>query len=241
MLVYYSVKYLLQKKGFKANRILDIGCGNGSTTHLLSSLLNPSQAIGLDLTTKQIQTASTTYRQQSKLNYLVADAESLPICENSIDLITNIESAHLYQDIEAFLLDSMRCLSPGGYFAFVDLIIPKKRQDKLINTLIKKNKNIQVVLKEDITKPVTNAVYERVVTNEKSFFVNILQTFNHDYEHTLKELPYHVINYGGSLLSRRDLKKLSPSLYQGVLEALKTSQITTGWRRRYVYYLLQKN
>ncbi len=240
VLVYYCVRHLLLNLRYTPRQLLDIGCGNGSTTHLLHALLKPNAALGIDLTTKQIQIATEFYGQTENLSFAVGDAEKIPIKNHSIDLITNIESSHLYPNPKTFFSNVYHTLSPGGYFALVDLVNPKKRQDKVLDYIIKKHDDLKLVIKKDITKLVAKSIYSRIIENEKTFFVNILKTFHHDYEHTLKELPYHVINYGGAFLKRRELKQLSPPLYKGVLEAFKNTQIAIGRGRKYVHYLIQK-
>lgn len=57
----------------------------------------------------------------------------MPFSENTIDIILNVESSHLYNDINRFLKEVMRVLKPGGYLCWADLRENKKvRKERLI-------------------------------------------------------------------------------------------------------------
>lgn len=57
----------------------------------------------------------------SHIRLMEGRAERLPIRDASVDILLNVESSHLYADMDAFLREVFRVLKPGGYFCWADL------------------------------------------------------------------------------------------------------------------------
>lgn len=59
---------------------------------------------------------------QNKINEIVQGiATNLPFTSRSYDIVLNVESSHLYSDMNKFLEEVCRVLKPGGYFCWSDL------------------------------------------------------------------------------------------------------------------------
>jgi len=114
-LLYYLIKPLITKQFFN-KRLLDIGCGNGVGLKLSTKLLNTQYALGIDLMELSIRNATQYYHQTNRINYIQADSEHLPLDNESFDIITNLESSHLYPRIEDFFSEVERVLAPKGFF-----------------------------------------------------------------------------------------------------------------------------
>ncbi len=102
---------LLQQAGFTKNhpkKILDLGCGTGST---LASLKDWGWAVGLDNSPLAL-----AYSRQRGVGPLVeASAQELPFKEGSFDLIVGLDILeHLEDDLQA-LREIFRTLKPSGY------------------------------------------------------------------------------------------------------------------------------
>lgn len=102
---------LLQHEGFTKNhpkKILDLGCGTGST---LVKLKDWGWAVGMD-----ISSLALAYCQQHEVGPLVeAAAQEIPFHEGSFDLILALDILeHLDDDLGA-LQEIFRALKPGGY------------------------------------------------------------------------------------------------------------------------------
>lgn len=98
--------------------VVDLGCGTGYFTPKLSGKHN--QVLGVDLSEGMI-----TYAREHRsddITWMVGDAESLPLADNSIDLIFStlaIQWCSSYQDLFAELF---RVLKPRGHVAFSTLL-----------------------------------------------------------------------------------------------------------------------
>lgn len=105
---YLEFRYLSESK-----TVLDIACGEGYGTDLLSSIA--CKAIGIDLSVKNINHAKKKYAcGKSNLEYIIADACNLPLEPNSAEVIYSFETIEHLENIPAFLLGFSRVISDNG-------------------------------------------------------------------------------------------------------------------------------
>jgi SAM-dependent methyltransferase len=100
----------------RSQRIMDFGCGTGSTSALLLELLNPKLVVGVDSSPKSLEIAQNTYGGKQI---------SFTLTENwrpneDIDLIyCNGVFHHIPPNDRAVALGCLwRSIRPGGFFAF---------------------------------------------------------------------------------------------------------------------------
>jgi malonyl-CoA O-methyltransferase len=91
--------------------VLDLGSGTGFFTRQLAARYCESQIIGLDLAQGMLQYAAA---QQAGINWLCADAEVLPLADNSVDLIFSSLAIQWCNDLPQLLSELARVLKPGG-------------------------------------------------------------------------------------------------------------------------------
>lgn len=95
-----------------ARLAVDVGCGNGQLTRLLSA--HYETVVGLDPSADQLSHAS----QDDRITYLRAPAEHLPLDPHSADLITAAQAAHWF-NLPAFYQEVRRVGVPGGVLALI--------------------------------------------------------------------------------------------------------------------------
>jgi ArsR family transcriptional regulator len=100
-------------------RIADIGCGNGRLSALLASSGN--DVIGVDNAEEQIKLARELYQGREGLSFTVADSESLPFPDESMDVAIFSHSLHHMPSPERSLTEVARTLVVGGRIILVDL------------------------------------------------------------------------------------------------------------------------
>jgi len=91
----------------RATRVVDVGCGNGA----LFEAIGPARALGIDSCKEGL---SLTSRRFSTVPLVAGDAEHLPLCDESLEVIT---LQHVVEHIPRFdkaCTQWRRVLKPGG-------------------------------------------------------------------------------------------------------------------------------
>ncbi len=103
-------------------RILDVGCGTGRLTKELSTRYPKAELIGLDIAHGMLQQArgkpGLFSRWRNKRRFVCADAESLPLTNNSVDMIFSNVTIQWVQDLDRTLAEFQRVLKPEGLLMF---------------------------------------------------------------------------------------------------------------------------
>ena len=99
--------------------LLDVGCGRGGGVDTLNKHFNFSSVDACDVTPENIEFCNRFY--DDSLTFKLLNAERLDYSDNSFDIVTNVESAHSYDNFSKFLSEIKRVLKPNGLFLFTDL------------------------------------------------------------------------------------------------------------------------
>lgn len=118
------------------NKILDIGCGTGVVTQLISKQLSSEKdgmAIGIDAAGKMIEGA-VKKRESDTCSFKVAAAEKLPFENKSFDsVVSTLFFHHIQLDLkEKAFAEAFRVLKPGGKLVVSDMHIPETIMGSLI-------------------------------------------------------------------------------------------------------------
>lgn len=103
-----------------AGRVLDLACGLGATTNYLTRYYRPSDVVGVNLSTRQLdhcreQLPACTFHQM--------DAAALDFPDGSFDRILCVEAAFHFQTRADFLREAYRVLRPGGWITVSDILV----------------------------------------------------------------------------------------------------------------------
>jgi len=115
-LYHRAVQYI----NLQGKDIAEIGCGQGAGAMFLLQHSQPRSYIGLDLSEKAIAFCQR-HHQAANVQWIQGSADKLPIPDESVDVVINIESSHVYPSMQGFLSEVRRILRPNGYMAFADL------------------------------------------------------------------------------------------------------------------------
>lgn len=94
---------------------LDIGCGTGYFCERLQQRWPRARGTGLDLAAGMLNVAR---KRCPELDYICADAEALPLQNNSQDLIFSSLALQWCADFAQVLGEAQRVLKPGGLLLF---------------------------------------------------------------------------------------------------------------------------
>ena len=134
--------------------IMEVGCGRGGGGAFILTYKNPRSFTGIDLSEAAI-TWCKQHIQSNNSNWIQGLADALPVADESMDVVINVESSHCYPSMDSFLSEVKRSLKPGGYLAFCDL-----RRLSLIDGLktAMAKSGLDIIKHHEITPQVLNAL-----------------------------------------------------------------------------------
>ncbi|XP_054715792.1 putative methyltransferase DDB_G0268948 [Uloborus diversus] len=112
-LVDIVLNYVGEKFPMPFENAVDVGCGPGQSTIVLSPFFR--SVLGCDVSKAQIHEANVA-RKASNIDYKISRAESLPVPDESVQLLTASTCFH-WLDAIAFFKEAKRVLVPGGTLA----------------------------------------------------------------------------------------------------------------------------
>lgn len=146
--------YLAAKTEIKGKNVLEVGSGRGGGARYVSGSFKPASYTGMDIAQSAVDLANRIHTLPN-LRFIQGSAENIPLVDNSIDVVLNVESCHAYGSVDKFLSEVKRVLKPGGYLLLVDF-----RDLKNMNLLREQlhRSGMEVLEEEDIAPNVVKAM-----------------------------------------------------------------------------------
>jgi len=146
--------YLASKAEIKGKNVLEVGSGRGGGARYVAGSFQPLSYTGMDIAKSAVD-LSNRIHVLPNLRFIQGSAENIPLADNSIDVVLNVESCHAYGSVDKFLSEVRRVLKPGGYLLLVDF-----RDVQNMNLLRSQlqNSGMDVLEEEDIAPNVVKAM-----------------------------------------------------------------------------------
>jgi ubiquinone/menaquinone biosynthesis C-methylase UbiE len=135
--------YLALKTPIEGKQVLEVGSGRGGGAKHLTEFFKPAFYTGMDLAQHAVDLANRLHHLPN-LKFIRGSAEAIPLSDNSIDVVVNVESCHAYGLVDKFFREVKRVLKPGGYLLLVDF-----RSDNNMHVLQNQVKNCGMELLEE--------------------------------------------------------------------------------------------
>ena len=151
--LYHQIASRIDLRG---KELVEVGSGRGGGCSYVHRCLKPSRTTGIDLARRSVEYCQQRH-QIPGLDFRQGDAQDLPLDDESVDVVLNVESSHAYPSRQKFFQEVYRVLRPGGYFLITDLIEEHKREE-LESTLT--GTGLSMLEKQEITTEVLKALCE---------------------------------------------------------------------------------
>lgn len=147
--------YLASKADLQGKNVLEVGSGRGGGARHVASYFKPASYIGLDIAASAVELANKIHRVEG-LKFIEGSAEKIPLPDNSIDVVLNVESCHGYGCVDTFLGEVKRVLKPGGKLLMVDFRNSPENMAIFQGQI--KNSGLLQLSQEDITPNVVQSI-----------------------------------------------------------------------------------
>jgi len=105
-------------------RILDVGCGLGGLIERINGVCKQVDILGCNIDPRQLEICNTIRpKNDNAIAWMEADATTLPIPSQSVDLVLCIEAAFHFQSRQSFYAEAFRVLKSGGRLICTDIFL----------------------------------------------------------------------------------------------------------------------
>ena len=146
--------YLATRTDITRKEVLEVGSGRGGGASYIYEYLHPASMTGIDVASHAVKFANDNWSHDG-LHYVVGNTEAIPLPDQSMDVVINVESSHAYGSFSKFVSEVYRVLRPGGIFLITDMRLPEDlnvMQSQLAQS------GMEILEEEDITDNVVQAI-----------------------------------------------------------------------------------
>jgi SAM-dependent methyltransferase len=111
--------HMAEKTVIRGRDLVEVGSGRGGGLAYVYRTFNPASVRGIDLEKTSVRFSNNQFGN-GKLRFIHGDALSIPLADESCDVLLNVESSHRYRSMKIFLSEAYRILRNDGDFLYTD-------------------------------------------------------------------------------------------------------------------------
>jgi ubiquinone/menaquinone biosynthesis C-methylase UbiE len=128
------------------DRVLEVGCGQGVGSVLTVEEFSPKEMHGIDFSEAQISRAKEVNQEAIQKNpgrifFQRGAAENIPYEANRFEKVFSIEAAQHFENLDLFVREVRRVLTPGGRLAIACFFGTAEKSQFLLNPMIQTIRN----------------------------------------------------------------------------------------------------
>jgi len=113
--LWFTERTLNQMSISSADRILDLGCGEGWACRLMAARSDgPCAVVGLDIADEMVRRARAKSSQLAKVTFLCSSAERIPCRDRAFTKVLSVSAFYYFDHQEEVLKELLRVLEPAG-------------------------------------------------------------------------------------------------------------------------------
>ncbi len=105
-------RYAFAREYVYGKNVLDIACGEGYGSHLLSNVA--ASVIGVDISADVVAHARRKYGEGDRVTFREGSCAAIPLPDTSVDAVVSFETLEHIAEHEVMLGEVKRVLRPGG-------------------------------------------------------------------------------------------------------------------------------
>jgi SAM-dependent methyltransferase len=125
-----KLRYLIDDLPIEDSRVLDVGCGAGSTAKAVKAARPQLEVVGCDLSESALAAAAS---DPGGVDFRLASAERLPFSDREFDCVWIFDVLEHVDSPELVLAEVARVLRPGGRF---HIVLPLEGQPRTLYRLV---------------------------------------------------------------------------------------------------------
>ena len=118
---HYEAPRLKRLSTGKADKVLEVGCGQGAGARIIYEMFSPEQYFGIDLDPRMIRRAKRKAGDLPNATFIEGDVSSLDFPDASFDLVMDFAIVHHVPNWRDALAEIHRVLEVHGEFLYEDL------------------------------------------------------------------------------------------------------------------------
>lgn len=158
--------YLATKTKIEGMNVLEVGSGRGGGAKYIAGNLKPALYTGMDLAQSAVDLSNRIHKLPN-LKFIQGSAEAIPLDDNSVDVVINVESCHAYGSVDSFLSEVKRVLKPGGHLLLVDFRNEKNVENMSTLKQQLRNTGMEILREENITENVIKSIEAEDATKQE--------------------------------------------------------------------------